>query len=236
MNFIKRKKNTISNRRKNITPWIENLSFKDFQVIAALLCFGIFVCGFWVGSINLDSSNSNTEKFKILFPIAIAVLTATLFPLFTDYYVKEHIDNEKTKCDEEVRKKSQEYENERLNRQGEYENKMLKMQREIDSIYRQAQELEFLSILFQHSIIPQNPLNYKVFCTHIRELHESSELSQELKRYIQKLKGREEALEGLSKGFKEDENGKCLFYGLVGPACRYALNIQEDEIQKYLLD
>jgi hypothetical protein len=226
MNFIK--------GRKNKTRWTKNLSFKDFQVIAALLSLGIFVCGFWVRSINLDSSNSNNKVSEILLPLFITFFIVPLFIFLTNDYVKGNIENIEKKCDEEVRKKFQEYENALLNMKGEYENERLKMQREIDNgIYRQAQELEFLSILFQDSIIPQDSLNYKVFCTHIRELHQSSELSQELKRYIQKLKGREEALEGLSKGFKEDENGKCLFYGLVGPACRYALNIQEDEIQKY---
>jgi len=235
MNFIKPRKDTIFNLKKHTTSWIKNLSFKDFQFMAAVLCIIMFLCGLLLGYVSFHSSDSNTKMFEILFSTFIGSLILKLFTFFTNSYVRENIKNEKEKCDEELHKKSQEYENALLNMKGEYEKKRLKMQREIDNgIYRQAQELEFLSILFQDSIIPQDSLNYKVFCTHIRELHQSSELSQELKRYIQKLKGREEALEGLSKGFKEDENGEAPFYLLVGEACNHALNIQEDEIQKYL--
>ena len=121
--------------RKNLQKRTNSLVFlkpETFQIIAFVLCLTVFAFGFWLGSIDLNPSSPNInsgEKFKIIFPIAVQIIPTTLFLLFINVYVKEHIDSSKR----------------------EYERKAIDLKQEVKDTYREVLELDILSMMFQDS-------------------------------------------------------------------------------------
>jgi len=220
MNYIRRIKKYIHNLRNIRIP---RISLQGLKVLEVSLCLAIFFSGLYLGTTDLDPNSfgnaSIAEKIKIVYPIAFPLLIGGLFSFVLDSYVQGNLSKNKA-----------EFEAQNKNKNKEHEAEIVELKRKLDnSVYRMAQELEFLSMLFKDlKSFPEN-FNYRAFCPHINLLHSTSKLIKELKNYDEHLKYREEILKGFEKGFSEEENGNVPFYQLIGEACNHALKIEDPE-------
>lgn len=232
MNLLQQLEKAIKDRIKLLKPNELKIAELVLKIIAGVLCLAIFVCGYWFGSINLDSTSKSSgivdviEKSKLIFPLIAAVL-AWLFVTLLETYVEGY---EEKYQDEKVGYEKK-YQNEKNEIEKCHHSEILKLKQDMDkdSSYRKEQELEFLSIFNPEKNLDN--LNFTAFCKPVRKLHSTSQLIKELSNYNKELKGRDEALEGLSKGFTR-EHGEIPFFGLIGQACSHALNIHISELDE----
>ncbi len=192
---------------------ITSLNLDSFQFVAILLG-ALF---FYFGYLARDAS------VPPFFTTFLALFFGGLLTLFVTGFVNGEIDKAKSDYNEE--KKALEKDIEKL-----------KGQIGDDSDYRFAQELEFLSILFQE--LGELPVPFPIinkFCSKINYLNGNLTLKRELKYYLNKVKDREIALTGLHKGFTKQDDGQIPFLGLVGEACNHVLKLQISEEWAYPL-
>jgi hypothetical protein len=229
MNLLKPLENAIKNRIKRLNPNELKIAELVLKIIAGVLCLAIFVCGYWFGSINLDPANKPSgidriEKDKLIFQFCTTLLVA-LFVAFVTF-LNTYFEAYKEKHQNEKVESEQKYRNEKVEIEKRYQSEIidLKRKRDDDSSYRKEQELEFLSIFDSKKL---NDFNFETFCKPIVLLLNTGEFKKALHDYKKKLKGRDEALQGLSECFvAKDKKGNSFFHGLVGQACNHALNIQ----------
>lgn len=217
---------------------ISNIRLETFQFMAFVLCLTIFLLGLWIGSANLDTGSSSDaqnyiNKFQLFIPVIIEFGLIGFFIFFINSYVKGNIDNVKIEYADTILKLKKEFDEEIISLEKDYEFRKVSLTRELNSFYRENQDLEFLCILLQELGNFPDRFDYRVFCNRVVQLHNTSSLEKELKAYIKQLQGREEVLEGLKKGFTKDENGRVPFSQLVGEACNHALKIRTQEAQEW---
>ena len=188
---------------------INSLNLKSFHFVALTIGLSLFLLGY-------------LAKDLTSFSPFLSLLLAGLFTLFVDGFVNGEIDKVKSDYNEEKKVLEKEIEK-------------LKGQIGDDSDYRFAQELEFLSILFQELGKLPVPFPRDKFCAKIRKLNSDGILEEELKHYPNDAKDREIALTGLHKGFRKQDDGQIPFLGLVGEACNHVLKIQISEEWAYPL-
>jgi len=219
MNFLKRRLNKMIVAIKGRIRSLEiNLEINDLKIIAFVLCLATFACGYWIGSINLNNS-SDSEKFKIIFPLIITFVVVGLFTWFINDYFKVKIN-----------KKKEEYDQEILNLQQKYDQEMLNLKQKMDDLYKIQQELEFLSLYNILDKIPDH-FNFRGLSEELRKLFDEdrNQFRARVKQWREESEARREAIEGLEKGFKESEPRKAPFYSLIGTVCNDALKIQDEK-------
>lgn len=194
---------------RRIRNMINSLNLKSFHFVALTIGLSLFLLGY-------------LAKDLTSFSPFLSLLLAGLFTLFVDGFVNGEIDKVKSDYNEEKKVLEKEIEK-------------LKGQIGDDSDYRFAQELEFLSILFQELGKLPVPFPRDKFCAKIRKLNSDGILEEELKHYPNDAKDREIALTGLHKGFRKQDDGQIPFLGLVGEACNHVLKIQISEEWAYPL-
>jgi len=188
---------------------------RDFQLVGAILCSSIFAVGGFFGyanfapasSINTNNSSSNISGNNINAIKSIISLIGgsgliAFYLFFVSHYVEGNIEEEKDK-----------------------------LLQEVDSSYRFEQELEFLSRISESSQ-PSKTLNYESFCNRIKQLKIQPELvlKEVLESYVKDLKGREEALECLINGFKEEKDSDRIpLISIIGTACNHVLKIPKPQ-------
>jgi hypothetical protein len=227
---LKDLKNAIKDRIKRLQPNQRKTAELVLKIIAGVLCLAIFVCGCWFGSINLDSAGKSSgivdtiEKSKLIFPLIAAVLGWLFVTL-----LKIYVEGSEEKYQNEKDESEQKHQKEKLEIDKRYQSEILKLKQDMDkdSSYRKEQELEFL-LYFQDYGKQFDNFDSTTFCNAVIELHQTGQLKKAVDNYIKKLKGRDEALEGLSKIFAEEKN-KSVLQGLVGQACNHTLNIQKSQ-------
>lgn len=190
---------------------ILSLEINNLTIISFVLGLTIAFLGHWFGSINLDTNSGNSsdsEKFKIIFPLIITLVVG-LFTWLINTYVQVNIDNTKK----------------------EYDNYRQTLLQKIDDSYKTEQELEFLSMLYDIRNKLPDHFNVRGLSEELRILFDEdrSQLDDRIKEWIEESEARREAIEGLEKGFKEHEKGEAPFYSLIGTACNDALNIQDEK-------
>jgi len=190
---------------------------RDFRVLGFVMCLAIFGCGYIFGTVSFtpsffgSSNNSNGDTIKAIGSVVSFIggssVLGTLFMFFVYQYVEEYIEREKKNLEQAV-----------------------------DNIYREEIEIEFLSVIWEYlNRLPETvdyevALNFSYFCVKVNTLLKESSLEERLIRNIKELKGREEALEGLTKGFKEEKSGRIPLIALVGEACNNALGLTKEDL------
>lgn len=212
---------------ESLNPKKSRLEERRFYAGVIFGCSIIFLLGYGSAFLNFkddfckdDACKKQNEILKIVAAIPVVLGVGASSGLM--FWIKLYFDGQENKLELEAIKEKHELELKVIKRRHELE-------REVPSEYRYSAEMDFLSVYYQkNGDVPDS--SYEDFCHQIRGFCDSrGGIREKTKIYLEQHHREtiEEVLEGLKKGFREDENGVAPFYKLAKEACNHALKLKD---------